>query len=198
MEKPVAAADCIHSIIANRSESEHFFVCTQDRQLVSKLQKIPGCPVIFFKMNAIHLDKPTQASRQKSKEQLKERLIGKDELEKLKKLKEENQISTANDSGRKKRKVPKGPNPNSCRKRKSSFSHQDRTEETNKRKRKRDRQKVPKHIRTLLDEHKVDVWKRMYKHVHIGKLDYVKEISLQSKLIQLNQLDKFFYLERTF
>ena len=160
MEKAVPAADCIRSIIAHRTDSEHFFVATQDRRLVNRLRSIAGCPLLSFKMNALHLEKPTDASRKRSQELIRERLIGKEELEKLAKLKQ-NELSSPTAEGvkaRKQRKVAKGPNPMSCQRKKATTKKgKEADEETNKRKRKRSRQKVSKHIRSLLDQNNVDV-----------------------------------------
>jgi U3 small nucleolar RNA-associated protein 23 len=151
MEKPVSAGRCLHSIIKDKDEDEHFFVATQDRQLVEKLKKRPGCPLLYIKMNAILLDRPSPASQAFVKQSVKEQLVGKEELERLKQLKQTE--LTPIEAPKKKRKVIKGPHPMSCRKKKVKA---DEAPETNK-KRKRSRQKVAKHIRTLLDENNVDV-----------------------------------------
>lgn len=154
MEKPVSAARCIHSIIKSKEATEHYFVATQDRTLAEKLKKRPGCPVIYIKLNAILLDRPSAASQMFVKQSIKEQLVGKEELERLKQLKETE--LPASEMTKKKRKVVKGPHPMSCRKKKAKPNESDQL--SSNRKRKRTRQKVAKHIRDLLDKNEVTVW----------------------------------------
>ncbi|KAG2499800.1 hypothetical protein HYH03_002096 [Edaphochlamys debaryana] len=62
----VAAADCIRAAIGNRNE-QHWFVATQDSALRRALGQIPGCPLVFATVNGVHLETPSEVTKQKAK-----------------------------------------------------------------------------------------------------------------------------------
>ncbi|GLC37585.1 hypothetical protein PLESTB_001670800 [Pleodorina starrii] len=66
-EGPISAADCIRAVIGRRNE-QHWFVATQDAALRKELGQIPGCPLVFATVNGIHLETPSEVTRQKAKE----------------------------------------------------------------------------------------------------------------------------------
>lgn len=151
---PVAATPAV--------QTEHFFVATQDRRLVQQLRLVAGCPLVYIKMNAIHLDRPSEASKQRSKELIKESLVGREQLLRLQELKAA-QLPKP-EAPKNRRKVAKGPNPNSCKKKQKPKPAAPQptpagepSAAQSSRKRKRSRQKVSKHIRTLLDKNSVEI-----------------------------------------
>ncbi|KAJ0729548.1 putative rRNA-processing protein Fcf1/Utp23 [Helianthus annuus] len=138
-EKRKSAVDCLSDVIGE-SNSEHFFVATQDVDLRRKFQEIPAVPVMFALRNALFLEPPSQSQQQfaKAAEEERSRL---NELE-IKMLSNKRKRSSEADeafsnetivelkknvSTRKtdvkdkvqfKRKKAKGPNPLSCKKKK--------------------------------------------------------------------------------
>ncbi|KAJ0551259.1 putative rRNA-processing protein Fcf1/Utp23 [Helianthus annuus] len=142
-EKRKSAVDCLSDVIGE-SNSEHFFVATQDVDLRRKFQEIPAVPVMFALRNALFLEPPSQSQQQfaKAAEEERSRL---NELEikmlsnkRKRSLETDEQADEAfpnetivdlkkNVSTRKtdvkdkvqfKRKKAKGPNPLSCKKKK--------------------------------------------------------------------------------
>jgi U3 small nucleolar RNA-associated protein 23 len=111
----------------------------QDNALTDKLRMIAGCPILFIKFNSILIDKPSEVSVEEA-----ERPKG--ELQKVKEMKKE-LLGLEEPIKQKKRKGPKGPNPLSCKKKKSKnmarlsmvkrHTDADETDEKDSRKRKR-------------------------------------------------------------
>lgn len=60
---PVAAAQCIKEQIGARNGA-HWFVATQDQALRQELGKVPGCPIVFATVNGVHLETPSELTRQ--------------------------------------------------------------------------------------------------------------------------------------
>ncbi|KAK9804414.1 hypothetical protein WJX72_011599 [[Myrmecia] bisecta] len=76
--EPVAAADCIASLIGV-SNAEHFFVATQDRRLRSALSSNSGGgPSLFVSVNGLHLEEPSQAQHKQAKQAEQEHMAVKD------------------------------------------------------------------------------------------------------------------------
>lgn len=146
-EKCKSAFDCIKEVIG-QNNSEHFFVATQDTDLRKTFQEIPGVPVIFGLRKSLFLEPPSSFQRQFVKKSEEDRMhmteLDYKMLHKRKKNRSGNE--EANDSSdenedledenigmqetaRKrmdmkdkvqfKRKKAKGPNPLSCKKKKS-------------------------------------------------------------------------------
>ncbi|KAK9866502.1 hypothetical protein WJX84_009209 [Apatococcus fuscideae] len=59
---PVTPSDCIMSLIGG-SNTEHFFVASQDAQLRKKLQQLPAGASIFASVNGVHLEQPSAEQR---------------------------------------------------------------------------------------------------------------------------------------
>ncbi|GFQ00966.1 rRNA-processing protein utp23 homolog [Phtheirospermum japonicum] len=146
-EKRKSAVACITEVIGENN-SEHFFVATQDAELRKKFQEIPGVPVIYGLRNALFLDRPSTFQHEFVKTAEEERSHMTDMEYKMLRLKkkkaaadEANDLSDANedhiletldlkkgvktnridtkDKAQFKRKRAKGPNPLSCKKKKS-------------------------------------------------------------------------------
>ncbi|KAL3072670.1 hypothetical protein niasHS_017644 [Heterodera schachtii] len=111
--KPMrTASECI-AHLARRSREEgnsKHIVGTQDDQLMEKLRKVGGVPIMSIRFNTILLEKPSEESKKMAEEKPSK------ELERVKELKDE---AFASGEKRRKRKA-KGPNPLSCKKKKKS------------------------------------------------------------------------------
>ncbi|CAL9194906.1 unnamed protein product [Musa hybrid cultivar] len=144
-EKRVGATACVESVIGE-TNSEHFFVATQDADMRKKFREVgfvPGVPVIYGLRNSLFIEQPSAQQRQYAKSTEEKRLhMGESEYLKLYKsdlkgvitndstnrLTEGTQltrnISTTKrmlgvaEKSKFKRKRAKGPNPLSCKKKK--------------------------------------------------------------------------------
>ncbi|KAL5982962.1 hypothetical protein ACLOJK_017042 [Asimina triloba] len=144
-----SAANCIESVIGE-DNSEHFFVATQDVDLRRKFKEVPGVPVIYGIRNSLFIDSPSMRQRKFIQTAEEERLhVSESEYNVLRKKvgvhvqnksneagetlgKEDstNQPRTKIDKARVvmgvadtqkfKRKRAKGPNPLSCKKKKTT------------------------------------------------------------------------------
>ncbi|RWS17064.1 rRNA-processing protein UTP23-like protein [Dinothrombium tinctorium] len=157
---PIAASDCLLSMVKADQNADHYFIATQDPQLTQEIRQLPGVPLLYLKCNAINLEKPSEIS-EKHVEQRKESESSKDyQMEVLKKLKEQ-ELSEEEGVNRKKRR-PKGPNPLSCKpkKKKQKQSETQLSNESHeiKKKRKRKRTKVAKHVKQLLQSNGISLY----------------------------------------
>lgn len=127
---PVAANECILSVIGmkphllNRAsdipgESNQFNYCvaTQDESLRDKLRAIPGVPLIYINKSVTILEPPSPATLNKVNEKEIQKMMPREFEKSVLKPKEEEK-ETSGVIRPKKRKA-KGPNPLSCRKKKS-------------------------------------------------------------------------------
>lgn len=106
---PIAATDCIKSLLGDESKGR-FFVATQDKSLTTYTQKLPGIPLFYIHKNVLVLEKPSK----KTMEMVQQLSLAKIDIEETKPSeKEEKQPFSP--LVRKKRKA-KGPNPLSCKK----------------------------------------------------------------------------------
>ncbi|XP_076889054.1 uncharacterized protein LOC143539708 [Bidens hawaiensis] len=147
-EKRKSAVNCLTDVIGE-SNSEHFFVSTQDTDLRKKFKEIPAVPVIYALRNALFLEPPSHSQQHFAKLAEEERSRVTDyEIRMLSNKKKgsletdelanEALIETVEDlkksaSGSKtdvkdrvqfKRKKAKGPNPLSCKKKKKKENQQ--------------------------------------------------------------------------
>ncbi|KAK9925596.1 hypothetical protein M0R45_033915 [Rubus argutus] len=72
-EKALSADDCIMDVIG-KNNSEHFFVATQQADLRKRILKIPGVPVVYSLRTALLLEAPSAAQRQFVKTSEEQRL----------------------------------------------------------------------------------------------------------------------------
>lgn len=117
--KPVSATECLLSMV-KENNCRHYVVATQDKNLQKSLHEIPGVPILFID-RTLCLESPSEASRmvelygttalepgqtvdyeQVMLRHLKKKLLGKKPKVEIRK-----------------RKKPKGPNPLSCKKKKT-------------------------------------------------------------------------------
>lgn len=145
--------------------NSHIIVATNEPEITEKLRDKPGCPILYLKLSAMNLEKPSKASRDFDGHQQK-KLLGseKDQLETLRLIKDE--ILGDEDASNKTKKVKKkgGPNPLSVKKKKKKKSESsqeeevkvvDKKESEKNKTRKRKRLKLAKHVKKLLDSHHV-------------------------------------------
>ncbi|KAK9064461.1 hypothetical protein SSX86_015843 [Deinandra increscens subsp. villosa] len=76
-EKRKSAVACLTDVIGE-SNSEHFFVASQDDELRNKFQEVPAVPVMFALRNALFLKPPSHIQQQfaKSAEEERSRVSG--------------------------------------------------------------------------------------------------------------------------
>lgn len=159
-KKPISASQCILSLIGENNP-DHLIIATNELTLTEKLRELPGCPVMYMKLSAMNLEKPSEASL-KSDGEIKRKLLGSEsaQLQNLNSIKERI-LGSQESANRSKRKRKGGPNPLSCKKKKSKTESSDNAEKEtednpSKRPRRRRKLKVAKHIRKLLKSHDID------------------------------------------
>ena len=146
-ELDVRPIKCLLSIVDHESNAEHFFIATQDVNLLKKLDSRAACPYVTIKLNALFLNKPTQASKDKAKKELEGALTTDYELNKLKEIKRLELGEEAEPKSGGKRKKVRGPHPLSCKKKQVKL---DPADEPAGKKRRHKKNRISKHIRKLL------------------------------------------------
>ncbi|WOL18935.1 rRNA-processing protein [Canna indica] len=144
-ENRVSALVCVESVIGE-TNSEHFFVATQDVDMRKKFREVPGVPVIYGLRNSLFIEQPSSKQKEFVKSTEEKRLhMNEAEYLKLhkKNLKDEMANNSENDMAEEpqvrknistakrmlgvaekskfKRKMAKGPNPLSCKKKKRKY-----------------------------------------------------------------------------
>ncbi|KAL8240664.1 hypothetical protein R6Q59_014019 [Mikania micrantha] len=178
-EKRKSAVACLAEVIGE-SNSEHFFVASQDVDLRKKFQEIPAVPVTFALRNALFLEPPSQSQKQFAKSAEEER----SHMKELKLLSNKKKRSTetseqadevlpnaiiedlkknasrrtsdVKDTVQFKRKRAKGPNPLSCKKKKNQNTVakkevNENPETVRSRSKKRKRSHKPKNVTSATD-----------------------------------------------
>lgn len=155
-KNPIAANDCLLSLIKNNNNSEHYFIATQDMSLSKSIRNIPGCPLLYMKLNTIVMEKPSEMSEKHADElNARQTQLTMHEMNLLKQLKhkELGESEESNQPKRKKRKGPKGPNPLSCKKKKKTNELLNKSKDAPKsHKQKRKRGKMSLQINKLLNK----------------------------------------------
>ncbi|XP_031566349.1 rRNA-processing protein UTP23 homolog isoform X2 [Actinia tenebrosa] len=126
------------------SNTNRYFVATQDRELQTHLESIPGVPLMYLNHNCMVLEKPTPLSYDTA-QQIQDSKVNPTSLEKetIAKLKGEPE---SEEKRRRKRKKPSGPNPLSILKKKRTADKTMSQTVKKKRIRKRKKAKVPTHV----------------------------------------------------
>uniref|UniRef100_A0A914KJD7 rRNA-processing protein UTP23 homolog n=2 Tax=Meloidogyne TaxID=189290 RepID=A0A914KJD7_MELIC len=114
-----SAADCIAHLARRSQNSEkkkivHYFVATQDSELLQKLRILGGIPLMLIRYNAILLEKPSEETEKLATETTTKNPP--DEIQKIKQLRKI-ELGEGEEPKHRKRKA-KGPNPLSCKKKK--------------------------------------------------------------------------------
>ncbi|XP_020904132.1 rRNA-processing protein UTP23 homolog [Exaiptasia diaphana] len=145
-KNPVPATECIKHLIGTNNPNR-YFIATQDRELQSHLQTIPGVPLLYLNHNCIVLEKPTALSSETAQEVQDSRIDPtsheKDVIQKLKGTLPEKE------QNHRKRKRPGGPNPLSVKKKKVKSDGKQKailSEQKKKRVRKRKKGKMAAHV----------------------------------------------------
>lgn len=156
-EQPVSASKCLSSFIIDNKNKDHYIVATQDHRLRLKISKQTVCPSLKLANNALVLEKPTSKilGKVNRTHHFLANKISDEERVKVDELKkEENLLEIINDKPKRKKKGPSGPNPLSCRKKKSKSTPQkksDTSDDSHKRRKKR-KIRIPRHVKQLLKE----------------------------------------------
>ncbi|XP_075520894.1 LOW QUALITY PROTEIN: uncharacterized protein LOC142554131 [Primulina tabacum] len=147
-EKRKTAAACMMEVIGENN-SEHFFVATQDAELRKKFQEIPGVPIVYALRNALFLERPSAIQHEFAKTaeegrshmtELEYKMLvkknradseeacntldvnGDNENHQDRKKNDKPSRILLNDKAQFKRKRAKGPNPLSCKKKKTKMN----------------------------------------------------------------------------
>ncbi|XP_073270074.1 uncharacterized protein [Primulina huaijiensis] len=147
-EKRKTAAACMTEVIGENN-SEHFFVATQDAELRKKFQEIPGVPIVYALRNALFLERPSAVQHEFAKTaeegrshmtELEYKMLvkknradseeacntldvnGDNENDQDRKKNDKPSRIVLNDKAQFKRKRAKGPNPLSCKKKKTKMN----------------------------------------------------------------------------
>lgn len=161
-KKPIAASQCLVSMIRKNNNEDHYFLATQDPVIRREIGNVPGCPLMYMMYNAINLSKPTESSEKTaaaSTERNKD--IPEHEIVSIRSLKQE-VFGTSEEKIKRKRKK-KGPNPLSCKKKKKSNSNptfvskleSNKSQVTKSNRKRRPRIKLAKHVKKLLESHNI-------------------------------------------
>lgn len=113
---PISGANCIKSIV----KSNHYVVSTQDRDLQDWIRRNVGIALLYFHQKVPIIDEPSEASRKFITQKLQKPDL--DEFERVIQIKKKQGFikQPANPAFKKKKKKPSGPNPLSCKKKKSA------------------------------------------------------------------------------
>lgn len=142
--------------MTKNSNSDHFILATQDYTLSNDIRSLPGCPLLYMKLNAINFEKPSEVSEGKAKADAVAVVTPLDhEVEALKALKRTELGETDEPRKPKKRKGPKGPNPLSVKKKKkggpAKTSDTGKTSSPKKNRKRNKKIMLPKAMSQLLD-----------------------------------------------
>ncbi|XP_056630815.1 rRNA-processing protein UTP23 homolog [Diorhabda sublineata] len=141
--KPISAAKCFLKMLGNSNEN-HYVIATQDRDLQNKVRTIPGVPLLYLHLKTPVLEKPSDVSLNDAKKKIS--ILCESEKRELEELKKQSHIDD-----KPKRRKRKGPNPLSCKKKKSKPTiNNPITKKEPVEKSKRKRIKIPKHVREML------------------------------------------------
>lgn len=151
-EKPVSASKCLSSFIIDDNNKDHYIVATQDHRLRLKIARQTVCPLVKLANNALVLDKPTSkvlGKVNRTHHFLTNKISDEEQVKVDELKKEENLSDVVSDRTKRNKRGPSGPNPLSCRKKKSKPIIQIKSDSNRKRKKKK---KIPRHVRQLLKE----------------------------------------------
>lgn len=156
-EKPLSASKCLSSFIIDSKNKDHYIVATQDHSLRIKISKQTVCPLIKLANNALVMEKPTPQvmKRVDRKHDFIANKLKSDQLSNLEELKKEEDIEQPDERPVKKRKGPRGPNPLSCRKKRTKTTTakaklDSDTSVMDKKRRKRKKTHIARHVKKFL------------------------------------------------
>lgn len=139
LKGPIHASKCLSSMVEGNNP-HHYFIATQDQDLMTKIKKMIGVPLIFIIQNTMVLDKPSPKSLSYIQEIHSGQLVPVHQQTSIQQLKEELGLTKDSQERRRKRKRLSGPNPLSClKKKKKTQTPTQLTQKTKKRIRHRKR-----------------------------------------------------------
>ena len=141
-----SAGDALKAIVSNERNSEGYFVASQDEQLTERIRELPNVPILRLSRAVLLLEAPSAASRRNASKEERNKLFDMNDEEKqmVSKVKDAVREHAAKNKDREieRRRVErikpkaKGPNPLSCKKRKSTDRKEGNTEKKRRRKKK--------------------------------------------------------------
>jgi U3 small nucleolar RNA-associated protein 23 len=121
-KKPLSASDCIVDQLKNENQ-RHFLVASQDGSLTARARNIPGTPVLSIHGNMLHLEPPSERSKEAAQHrELKRRLPKLSEITDAS-VEESGEQDPVGGEKAKRSKKRKGANPLSCLPRKLKVGH---------------------------------------------------------------------------
>jgi U3 small nucleolar RNA-associated protein 23 len=116
-KNPISGANCIKSIV----KTNHYVVATQDRDLQDWIRRKAGIALLYLHQKVPIIDEPSEASRNFITQKSQKPDIN--EVQRLIEIKKKQGIikQPTNPAFKKKKKKPSGPNPLSCKKKKSGI-----------------------------------------------------------------------------
>ncbi|KAI1280885.1 rRNA-processing protein UTP23 -like protein [Halotydeus destructor] len=150
-KNPVSASECLLSLLKENNNSDHYILATQDTSLSANARQLPGCPILYLKVNSINMEKPSAVSETVAKTEVETVLAPEEyEVESLKQLKKD---VLGEVPSKRKRKGPKGPNPLSVKKKKNpGQAAPNDASKSSRRKKRPAKLKFPKQMTKLLEQ----------------------------------------------
>lgn len=143
--KPIVASKCLLSMLGDCNPS-HYIVATQDRDLQSHIRDKIGVPLLYLHGKTPVLEQPSGATVEATRNKAGGLTIT--EKQKIEKMKFESGLVEAETRKLKKK---KGPNPLSCKKKKSKPGVAGKVEKnTTEVKVKRKKVRIPQHVKEVL------------------------------------------------
>uniref|UniRef100_A0A1A9WZY8 rRNA-processing protein UTP23 homolog n=1 Tax=Glossina brevipalpis TaxID=37001 RepID=A0A1A9WZY8_9MUSC len=146
---PIAASECIKKM----TKDSRYIVSSQDKALQASLRKVPGRCLLYLHKATPVLETPSQASKRWVQKKSKNILTV--DIEKIEDLKFRNGIKSVEEKPRSKRKIPKNPNPLSCKRSKKQLLNNIQASASRSgpsMKARRKRIKVPQHVKKILND----------------------------------------------
>lgn len=148
-KNPLPASECLYSMLS-KNNPDHYFIATQDEDLIEKVRNMPGVPLLFIRYNTIIIGKPSTLSFdavEEKREQLDKSDYHLSVVQQLKK-----QVFGEQTPVQKKKKRKFKGDPNSISKKKKKLMQEQVIVERSpeKKKRRRHRVRIAKHVKELL------------------------------------------------
>ncbi|XP_064484393.1 rRNA-processing protein UTP23 homolog [Ornithodoros turicata] len=142
-KNPIGAASCFHNMV-RKGNPDHYMVATQDPDFSERIRALAGVPLLFM-CNAISMEKPSAKSFKVAAETALEKVKTPDyQTQVLNNLKKKENL-VEDEKTRKKRKIS-GPNPLSCKKKKTPRGQPKSEDSPQKKSRRHKRVKVARHV----------------------------------------------------
>ncbi|XP_044268276.1 rRNA-processing protein UTP23 homolog isoform X2 [Tribolium madens] len=145
--KPVVASKCLLSMLGDINPN-HYIIATQDRDLQNNVRNKVGVPLLYLHGKTPVLEQPSEITIEATKSKAEGLNIT--ERQKIEKLKLESGLVEI-ETKKVKKKKKKGPNPLSCKKKKSKPGVAGKVvKNTEEVKNKRKKIRIPQHVKEIL------------------------------------------------